>query len=158
MSACLFCGGDADASDHDRVCDGRQGHVEAGDYERKPPLSQHPLFPLLAPWFRIVAYDRDGGHEHPRHRIDMTIPRVVGFRECVLAVVCGCAVCGREIHPVRERNERRRSLFVAVSCELDVKKGCARSAPSHAEYERIIELAEGREPGLPLVGGLKAPG
>lgn len=32
---CLFCGGIADAPDHGRVCDGRQGHIEA---ELEPDL------------------------------------------------------------------------------------------------------------------------
>jgi hypothetical protein len=111
-------------------------------------LLEHPLWPAIRPYVRVETYDRDGGHAHPRHRIELD--DVGRLRPVLLAIEVECAAqCGRLIHPIRARWGGRGGLFVSVSCTLDVNVGCARGPRAHAEYERIIEAC-GTRPFPPL--------
>lgn len=98
------------------------------------PLLTHPLFPLIAPWVRIEDYARDGGHKHPRHRLEMSPPTDRAFQRTVLAITCPCDVCGQMIHPIREARGR---LYIATTCPLEVNIRCSRVRPTTA-YDQIV--------------------
>lgn len=101
-------------------------------------LTEHPLWPLIRPYIRIETYDRDGGHAHPRHRIEIDAPP--DSDAVLLAVEVHCVCCRRPIHPIRQRNGGRKGLYVAVTCDLGRTLGCARSVAARHEYERIVGL------------------
>jgi len=102
-------------------------------------VTHHPLWPVLQPLIRIERYDRDGGHRHPRHRIEVLDPGDRGVRARLLAIEVECAAaCGRLIHPIRERHGWG-SLYLAVACELSRRYSCARGRAAHDEYDRIVE-------------------
>jgi|SRR5262245_7810358 len=103
------------------------------------------LWPAIHPLVRIQRYDRDGGHRHPRHRIEVADPRDSRLRVALLALEVPCCACGRTMHPIRERrggSPTRHTLYVAVACPLPVRVGCARGEAAHLEYERIIAAVE----------------
>ena len=101
-------------------------------------LDGHPLWSNLRPLVRVQVYDRDGGHTHPRHRMEVHRPDVIALREQLLAMEVSCATCGRLMRPVRPRVDR--STFLTVSCELSHRFACARSGAAHREFERIVAL------------------
>jgi len=108
-------------------------------------ILQHPIWPELQPFVRIEIYDRDGGHEHPRHRIEIDTPPSGILLRKFLAVEMPCVVCGRTIHPLRER-EGRGHLYYAATCSLDVTFACARSAAARVEYDAIKAAVDGTAP------------
>ena len=108
-------------------------------------LTDHPLWLRLLPFLYAPAYDRDGGHAHPRHRLEVHDPKDARLRALLLAIRIDCAAgCGRLIHPVRERDERAHTLYLAVSCDWRVTYGCSRTDAASDEYERIVEAVHGR--------------
>jgi len=101
-------------------------------------VTEHPLWPQLRPLVRVERYDRDGGHRHPRHRIEVLDPADRSTRARLLAIEVECAAgCGRLIHPIRERRAWG-TLYLAVACELSRRYGCARGRAAHDEYDRIV--------------------
>jgi hypothetical protein len=101
-------------------------------------LTDHPLWPELRPYICVETYDRDGGHAHPRHRFEVRrVPPTLAPR--FLAIEVACATCGRAIAPIRQRRGAAGNLFLAVSCLLSVRVGCARSPKAAAEYRHIID-------------------
>jgi hypothetical protein len=100
-------------------------------------IDRHPLWPDLQPLVRVSTYDRDGGHQHPRHRMEVRHAAPT-LREQLLQMEVECAACGRMMRPVRSRQDG--STFLNVACELQHKLGCARSGASHREYERLVAL------------------
>lgn len=100
-------------------------------------LVGHEQWRNIAPFLRIETYDRDGGHAHPRHRIEASDNDDPKLRAFLLSVTMPCVACGSEIHPVRERNGRP-GLFVSVTCPLAESIGCARGAAASREYRNII--------------------
>jgi len=114
-----------------------------GEDAMLPSLTEHPLWPLLRPLIRVETYDRDGGHEHPRHRLEFDAPlNKPEFCDQLLGLTIRCASCSREIHPIRARNGHGRHFFVAVSCELSHTFGCARSHAARDEYLRILDALQ----------------
>ncbi|HWI68677.1 MAG TPA: hypothetical protein VNS88_09890 [Nitrospiraceae bacterium] len=107
-------------------------------------IDTHPLWADLLPLVRVSTYDRDGGHGHPRHRMDVRRPAHHALRDQLLAMEVECATCGRLMRPVRPRKDG--STFLNVACELAHRYGCARSARAHREYERIVALVLGWTP------------
>lgn len=107
-------------------------------------LTEHPIWPTLKPLIRIEDYARDGGHRHPRHRIEVLTPTREVCDE-LLAVEMPCVACGSVIHPIRQRHatQGRNTLFVAVTCELKVNIGCARGAAARDEYKKIVRVIRG---------------
>ena len=108
------------------------------------PLLAHPFWPLLVPWVQIQTYDRDGGHRHPRHRIELRAPDLDTFRAAVLGIVVPCVACGRDIHPIRARHAAhgRPPLYIAVSCTLHDRLGCARGAAASGAYTEIVNAVQ----------------
>ena len=105
-------------------------------------IVEHPLWPEIRPYVRIERYDRDGGHGHPRYRIEVDPPNA--DRSAAWQVVMmRCVACGAPMHPIRERapaNNKRgnpRHLFYAATCPLRIRMGCARSAAARDEYLRV---------------------
>jgi len=100
-------------------------------------IVQHPLWPEVKPFMRLEKYDRDGGHQHPRYRIEVTAPTSgIVLRE-LLALEMGCVSCGRTIHPIRMRQGKHGHLYYAATCELAVNYGCARSSAARREYQTV---------------------
>lgn len=112
------------------------------------PLSTHPQFPQLAPFIQVQIYDRDGGHSHPRYRIELRNSTPPAMRQMALALEAPCAACGRPIHPFRERSApagrgtEAQTVYVAAACPLDVNVGCSRGSAARDEYIRIREAVD----------------
>lgn len=103
-------------------------------------VMEHKLWPVLEPFLRVQRYDRDGGHRHPRHRIEVMNPDDPEQRVELLGIEVACAACRAPMKSVRARRGRGKpTLFLSVSCELEHNVACARQAVSHVEYERIVE-------------------
>jgi len=109
-------------------------------------LLDHDIWESLRPSVRIETYDRDGGHRHPRHRIEVDTPADGILVRKFLAATIPCVVCGQRIHPVRQRQSKAVHLYIAVTCPLDVSYACARSAKAAEEYRRIVAAVRERHP------------
>jgi len=48
-----------------------------------------------------------------------------------------CVACGQMIHPVKKR-VGWRTLYVHVTCDADVNKGCSRSKAARREIDAIV--------------------
>lgn len=110
-------------------------------------LIEHPLWPDLARRLRVQTYDRDGGHTHPRHRIELDTrgiePNWLGR---FLGIEVACATCGRPIRPLRQRRTKSLSVCANVSCELKVNYGCARGKAATAAYQEIVDALAHQPP------------
>ncbi len=101
----------------------------------------HPLWPTLRPYIRIERYAPDGGHRHPRIRIEvLSMPPSV--ERTMTKATMPCVACGASIHFVRTRRPSKRGSAVghhyfAPTCPLEDNVACSRGAEAHAEYERI---------------------
>lgn len=120
-----------------------------------PDLVDHGAWPQIVPRIRLEPYARDGGHAHPRIRIEVVTPTTASEVAALLAVRCACCACERPIAPIRERDGGRRShqhLYVAVACELEVRYGCSKGRAAKEAYLRIIAAVRawqtGQQPGL----------
>ena len=100
-------------------------------------LTAHPEWKNISPWIRIVAYDRDGGHAHPRKRINIAPIDDVKLAEFLQSLTMPCVTCGREIHPIRFSRDWNM-MYVAVTCPLTISIACARARAASEEYTRII--------------------
>jgi len=110
-------------------------------------IMKHPEWPVIRGYLRIEYYDRDGGHAHPRHRIEVRSSIPSQLREKFLKLTCDCVACAAPIHPIRNRIKGGRAthaghLYLAVACPLDVKIGCSRGNAANAEYDRIVHEVE----------------
>ena len=112
-------------------------------------ITLHPLWPLLESHLVVEEYDRDGGHDRPRIRIE--------FRDLPpdLAVLAAdalmkCVACGRRIFPLRQREGGlSSSLYYAPTCPIagDIANlACSRSQPARDEYSRFRGLWGARPP------------
>jgi hypothetical protein len=107
-------------------------------------LTEHHLWPLLAPFIRVQTYDRDGGHKDPRHRIEAALPDDPSIVAALLTMEMPCVACAAPILPIRTRKGTRdRRAFVAVTCPLDVRIGCSRGRAAADEYRRIVKAVAG---------------
>ena len=121
-------------------------------------LVDHPMFPLLADHIKIEVYDRDGGHRHPRKRLELQTSNLAFeiVRQALEAEV-KCCHCGRAIHPFRARKtkaDRRsprpsrlqlpRHIYIAVACDLDTNVGCSRGAAAREAYIEIEQCVRMR--------------
>lgn len=102
-------------------------------------------YELVKKYIKIETYDRDGGHRHPRYRIE--------FRKMPIAVALvavqlwnPCVACDRLIHPIRARKTRSkdprqmktRHLYYAAACPLSINMGCSRGTKAEAEYKLVV--------------------
>lgn len=67
----------------------------------------------------------------------------------VLGVSIGCAACGKQISPFRQRrrgragrSERPSRLFLALTCPLDQSIGCSRGRAATDAYEAVIRALQ----------------
>lgn len=97
----------------------------------------HPIWQSLSRYLVVEKYDRDGGHEDPRIRIELRdmpleVGRIASFSQMA------CVVCGRPIHPLRRREGHELSqLYYAPTCLIGVRIACSRSSKARAEYDRF---------------------
>ncbi len=106
-------------------------------------LIEHALWPSLAPYIRVEDYDRDGGHAHPRHRLEVVAPANGILLRQLLAMEVPCAACGSAVHPVRQRQSTSVHLYLAVACPLDKRYACARSSAAAKAYDEIVAARRG---------------
>lgn len=104
-----------------------------------PALLDHPLWHCLAPFVSVEVYDRDGGHSHPRFRLELRRDTPADVRRAALAIECSCCRCGLPMHPFRTRRGGARAgqTYVAVTCPLTDRLGCARSKVAAETYVAI---------------------
>ena len=105
------------------------------------------LWPRIEPYLFVIRYDKDGGHEDPRIRIEFRglPPRLMAD---AMFVQMACVECGRPINPLRRREGDVDRLYYAVACQIGVRTACSRSAAAAAEYERFKSMSP--EPSLPV--------
>jgi len=113
-------------------------------------IRNHPDWKDILPHIRIEYYDRDGGHSHPRNRIEIKSRTPHQTKLKLLAVECPCVACGRMIFPIRRRSRGGRvaslgHLYFACACDLDTNKGCSRGRAAQVEYDKIVEAVEDYE-------------
>ncbi len=97
-----------------------------------------PLWLKLATHIKVEVYDRDGGHKKPRVRLEIDAQGMLLARLTQLRTAC--VYCGSQISPVRVRKGGKKSeahAFLAVTCPITTKMGCARSRQARDEYSRI---------------------
>lgn len=118
-------------------------------------LARQPLWRHLGEYLKIEVYDRDGGHGHPRIRIEWkAMPQLL--RQAAVQAIMPCVACGKPIHFVREREPAKRGgsgvghLYYAPTCPLDVNIGCSRGAAARAEYA-AVKAEEERRNTLPTL-------
>lgn len=84
----------------------------------------------------VIPYDKDGGHEDPRVRIEFRgLARKL--LDDAMFVQMPCVACGRPINPLRRREGDVDRLYYAVACQIGVRTSCSRSAAAAAEYDRF---------------------
>lgn len=110
----------------------------------------HPLWPLLEPYLVVEHYDKDGGHEDPRIRIELRdLPPELAITAADL--ITRCVTCGKKIFPFRQRvGSPWSALYYAPTCPLERELACARSAPARQEYLLFKELPRRPTPQLAL--------
>ena len=105
-------------------------------------LDDPDAFRLFGPFIVIEDYSRDGGHENPRHRIELRAPLEV--QDQAVDFMTGCAACGTPIRPFRQRNgvnlrgPSTGGVYFASACDLQTNIGCSRTQAAADEYLRII--------------------
>jgi len=108
-------------------------------------LLDHPMWGELAPYMRIEVYDRDGGHQDPRHRIECR-PMPANVLELALSLRVACCTCSEPMHPIRlRRGETFGHAYYAAACPLDVSIRCSRTAQSRGDYERMVDAVRTAE-------------
>ncbi len=102
----------------------------------------------IAPYIRLESYAADRSNEtgKPRVRIELSASCPMHLRDLAVRFETGCVYCGRAINPFRPRQGNVAHVFVAVTCPLDVTKGCARSQSARDEYVRIRAIVEKQPP------------
>lgn len=127
-------------------------------------LIEHPLFPSLVDCIKIETYARDGGHHHPRKRIEFD-PGPMRYEQLLqaLEIKVKCCRCNRAIHPLRSRKgssnrmEVSRNIYIAVACDLETDVGCSRGRAAREAYIEITaEVLRLRSPWLGLTDELQA--
>jgi hypothetical protein len=99
-------------------------------------LTNIPIWPRVEPYLFVIRYDKDGGHEDPRVRIEFRgLPSRL-MTDAMFAQM-PCVECGRPINPLRRREGDTDRLYYAVACQIGVRTACSRSAAAAAEYERF---------------------
>jgi hypothetical protein len=109
-----------------------------------------PVWAKIEPYLHVVEYDRDGGHEDPRIRIEfLDVPEKLS-RELVMATM-RCVHCQRPIHPLRRRDgDDWDRLFYAPTCPITVRMSCSRGRAAELEYERFKGLKHHTRPSAQL--------
>lgn len=106
-------------------------------------ILQSSLWPQVAAYFKIEVYGRDGGHKHPRVRIEVGhLPS--DLMHAALALQVRCVSCGAPVFPIRARagkvqrvDHPTQHLYFAPCCPLDVRIGCSRGQAAKHEYVRL---------------------
>jgi hypothetical protein len=111
-----------------------------------------PVWSRLKPYLFVIRYDKDGGHDDPRIRIEFRdLPDPLSHEVQFFAMPC--VVCLRPIYPLRRREgDGPDRLYYAPACPVGVRAACSRSAPAHLEYERFkgMDWAQGKTQQLDL--------
>lgn len=95
-----------------------------------------PVWPELSKYLFVEEYDRDGGHESPRIRIEFRDVPGATYNIAIWTQL-PCVACGRPIHPVRAREGDKNRLYLAVACPIGVRIECSRGRAASEEYERF---------------------
>lgn len=100
-------------------------------------ITRHEIWPRLLPYLFVIPYDKDGGHEDPRIRIEFRgLPLLLSADAQI--VTMPCVHCDRPIFPLRRREgDDHDRLYYAVACPVGQRIACSRSSAAAAEYERF---------------------
>jgi hypothetical protein len=99
-------------------------------------IVDHPAWQRFGGYFRVEVYDRDGGHYHPRVRLEVDVPPAL--HRAAMEVRVPCVACGAAIAPFRTRQSTRVSkVYYAPTCPLSVNVGCSRGSAARDEYTRV---------------------
>ncbi|HEY4266692.1 MAG TPA: hypothetical protein VGM94_00740 [Galbitalea sp.] len=97
-----------------------------------------PVWLKLSVYLHVEKYDRDGGHDDPRIRIEFRdVPEPL-MHEAMFAQM-PCVACGRPINPLRRREGDINRLYYACCCPVTVRVKCSRGAAAAAEYDTFKE-------------------
>jgi hypothetical protein len=111
-------------------------------------LLDQPEWDTLAPHIRLQIYDRDGGHRHPRIRIELDTAAPLVVRQLALRIRMPCVACQTEIAPFRARRGKPTrgagvgAIYFAAACPLRVTYACARGDAAKNEYLAIKSAME----------------
>lgn len=106
-------------------------------------LTDDPLWDSLLPLLAVQTYDREGGHRHPRRRLEVRDPGSALLRARLLGLQVQCAACGAWMQPIRQRQGPQAQFYLTVSCDTTKRPSCCRGSAAHDEYERIVSLVMG---------------
>lgn len=99
-------------------------------------ITNHPMWPRLKSYLFVTRYDRDGGHEDPRIRIELReLPERLMHEAMFVQMACVC--CGRPVNPLRRRVGDTDRLYYAPACPIGVRTSCSRSSETTLEYDRF---------------------
>jgi hypothetical protein len=100
-------------------------------------IVNEPIWSRIQEYLHVVEYDRDGGHNDPRIRIEfLDVPESLA-REAVF-VQMACVTCGRPNHPLRRREgDGWDRIYYAPSCPIAIRVSCSRGRAAELEYERF---------------------
>lgn len=112
-------------------------------------ILDHPDWAYLQPWIEIQIYARDGGHKHPRVRIEVQSCTPSAIVRKALSLTMQCVACGAPIHPFRARGNPKRgervaqNVYFAAACPLNVNVACSRGAEARDEYLAVKAACKG---------------
>lgn len=101
-------------------------------------VTNHKLWPEVAPYLHIDEYRREGGEINPRFRIQlMRTPDELLAK--FLSIKVKCVSCRKSIFPFRlnTRHSKRFPAYFAATCPLNVNIACSRGKKATEEYKRI---------------------
>jgi len=100
----------------------------------KSRLTRHPSWVLIKRHLEIQALPPRCG----RTRLEIDRSRIPpDEQQQLLDIEMPCVACGQMIHPVKKR-VGWRTLYVHVTCDADVNKGCSRSKAARREIDAIV--------------------
>lgn len=102
-------------------------------------IDRLPIWIRIRPYLFVIKYDKDGGHDDPRIRIEFReLPDALSSESQL--VTMPCVVCTRAIFPLRRRiGDDLSRLYYAPCCPVGTRSACSRSAAARDEYERFKE-------------------
>lgn len=108
-------------------------------------ITHAPIWSRISEYLVIEVYDKDGGHDDPRIRIEFReLPQALAVEAAFVQMAC--VACGRPIHPLRRREgDGWDRLYYAPCCPVTTRAACSRGASAHAEYVRFKVLGAAPE-------------
>lgn len=104
-------------------------------------ILNHPAWSELRPYIRIENYGRDTGPHGPRGRVEVKRPDDPTLAQKFLDLTMPCVACGLQIHPIRERVNKKGRVeghpYYGATCQLGLKGSCSKGRAASSEYQAI---------------------